>query len=103
MKDLYYHPRIQIQALSLPKIQIPLTDNDFDRIQLDLEATGQFFPTDPSFGPLWCIFGSNSTSPFYETIYQAQVVSSSRIVCRDMPQYNSQILPGNTYVEFKVT
>ena len=73
--SLRYHLPPQVSFVDIDKIQIPVTAEDPDIVQVDVTFVGEFFPEDEG-TPFYCVWGSNTTLPDYQTIWPAEKISS---------------------------
>jgi hypothetical protein len=61
---------------------------------------GQGFPSDPN-TPYYCAVGNTDVAPFEMRWTYAMILNSTAIICRNVSQFNSQLLPNATYLSLK--
>ena len=104
---LKYHLPPQVNFVDVDKIQVPTTAADSDITPVDVAFSGEFFPA-PSSDPadtttFHCVWGSNDTLPFFQTVWPAERVSTQLVRCLGVPVYDSSVLPDPTYVDVQLS
>ena len=74
---------------------------------MDVRFVGEFFPP-PSVDAadtttFYCVWGSNTTLPFFETVWPAVRIDTQHVDCLDIPIYESSVLPDPTYVDLQLS
>ena len=66
---LKYHIPPQVSFVDIDKLEIPTTPTDYEIIQMDIQLVGEFFPPpsddESDTTTFYCVWGSNTTLPFY--------------------------------------
>lgn len=89
---LYFHKPEIVESIIPDKIQIAETNNDPDFVEVDVTVIGTGFPEDPS-TPFYCRVGSFDRAPEFRVTY-ATVLNSTAIICRNLSQFNSTLIPN---------
>ena len=75
---------------------------------MHVEFSGEFFPAPVPEGvfdsrTFYCVWGSNQTLPFFQSVWPAVRITSQLVRCVDVPIYDSAILEDATYVDVQLS
>jgi hypothetical protein len=64
-------------------VQIAETDTDEDHTDVDIEVTGEGFPSDPT-TPFYCQVGDSYNPPYEFRVTTAIIINSTNIICQNV-------------------
>ena len=70
---------------------------------MNVTFVGEFFPppatSEDDTSTFYCVWGSNTTLPLYQTVWPAERIDTQHVRCRDVPVYESSLLVDPTFVD----